>query len=124
MKQPKYHVRKVADHIHIWRVEPLFKQRFSPLDLMLSRISEIHEPYWYNGDSEKPTCASVMAHASAIAASDLSYPILICEDHKIIAGMHRVMKAFGEGMQTIRAHQIDLPAPDFIDIDLDELDQT
>ena len=120
MTEPQYHVRKVGEDTHIWRIEPLLKQRFSPLDLMLSRISEIHEPYWYD-TGKLPTCISVMRHAAQAMNSVLSHPILICENHKIIDGMHRVMKAFTEGKATIRAHQINLPAPDFINANLEDL---
>jgi hypothetical protein len=46
--RPQYHFRKVGDDTHIWRVEPLLKRSFTPLDLMINRIAEIHEPYWFH----------------------------------------------------------------------------
>lgn len=121
MIRPQYHFRKIGEDTHIWRIEPLLKYRFTPLDLMLGKITEIHEPYWYAATNGTPTCISVMRHAAQAHASNLSYPILICENHKIIDGMHRVMKAYSEGLATIRAHQITLPAPDFINVNPDEL---
>ncbi len=117
MIRPQYHFRKSGDDTYIWRIEPLLKQRFTPLDLMLGKIGEIFEPYWYDATGGVPSCVSVMEHAALAARSDLSCPILICENHRIIDGMHRVMKAYGTGKPTIRAHQIDLPAPDFINAD-------
>lgn len=117
MIRPQYHFRQVDDDIHIWRVEPLLKRSFTPLDMMMHTIGEIREPYWYAATNGVPTCLSVMEHAAQVARADLSYPILICEDHRIIDGMHRVMKAMGEGKQTIRAHQITLPAPDYTNMD-------
>jgi len=117
--RPQYHFRKVGDDTHIWRVEPLLKRSFTPMDLMISRIGEIHEPYWFT--DAVPTCMSVMEHAAQAQRADLSYPILICEDHRIIDGMHRVMKAVSEGKQTIRAHQIALPAPDHKNMHPDDL---
>ncbi|MFT6454782.1 MAG: disulfide oxidoreductase YuzD [Yoonia sp.] len=119
MMRPQYHFRKVGDDTHIWRVEPLLKRKFTPFDMMLSKISEIYEPYWYHDMA--PTCISVMEHAAQVLRADLAYPILICEDHKIIDGMHRVMKAHSEGKTTIRAHQIDLPAPDYKNMHPDDL---
>lgn len=120
MIRPQYHFRKVGDDTHIWRVDPLLKRKFTPLDLMISQISEIYEPYWYSDVT--PTCISVMEHAAQAMRADLAYPILICADHKVIDGMHRVMKAHSEGKHTIRAHQIDLPAPDFTNVHPDDLD--
>ncbi len=115
--RPQYHFRKIGEDTHIWRVEPLLKQRFTPLDLMLGKIEEIFEPYWYSATDTQPTCISIMQHAAQVHRSDLAYPILICENHRVIDGMHRVMKAHSEGKPTIRAHQIDLPKPDFINVD-------
>jgi hypothetical protein len=119
MMRPQYHFRKVGDDTHIWRVEPLLKRSFTPLDLMINRIAEIYEPYWFH--DTVPTCISVMEHAAQAQRADLSYPILICEDHRIIDGMHRVMKAMSEGKHTIRAHQIDLPTPDYKNMHPDDL---
>lgn len=119
MIRPQYHFRKVGGDTLIWRVEPLLKRKFTPFDMMLSKVSEIYEPYWYH--DMPPTCISVMEHAAQAARTDLSYPILICEYHKIIDGMHRVMKAYSEGKSTIRAHQIYLPEPDYKNTHPDDL---
>ena len=121
MIRPQYHFRKSGDDILIWRVEPLLKFSFTPMDLMLARITEIFEPYWYEATEGIPTCISVLDHAAQVQRADLSYPILICENHRVIDGMHRVMKAYSEGKPTIRAHQITLPKPDFTNIAPDDL---
>lgn len=121
MIRPQYHFRKINADTHIWRVAPLLRLRFTPLDLMLNKISEIYEPYWYAATDGIPTCLSVMEHAAQVQRADLSYPILICAEHRVVDGMHRVMKASSEGKLTIRAHQIDLPQPDFVNVDPGEL---
>ena len=121
MIRTQYHFRKVGEDIHIWRVVPLLKQKFTPIDIMLSRISEIYEAYWYDATDGVPTCISVLDHAARVHRADLGYPILICENHRIIDGMHRVMKAHITGEHTIRAHQINLPKPDFINVDPKDL---
>lgn len=115
--RPQYHFRKIGEDTHIWRIAPLLKQRFTPIDLLLAKIEEIFEPYWFKATGDSPSCISVMQHAAAALRSDLAYPILICENHRVIDGMHRVMKAHAEGKPTIRAHQIMLPKPDFINVD-------
>jgi hypothetical protein len=62
-----------------------------------------------------------MEHAAQVQRADLSYPILICAEHRVVDGMHRVMKASSEDKLTIRAHQIDLPQSDFVNVDPGEL---
>lgn len=121
MTATRYHFRKIGGDTHIWRIAPLLEQRFTPLDLMLGKIEEIFEPYWFDATGTPPTCMRVMEHAAAALRSDLAYPILICENHRVIDGMHRVMKARAQGKPTIRAHQIDLPKPDFINVDEGDL---
>ena len=117
--QQQYHFRKVGEDTYIWRIEPLLKRKFTPFDMMISRVNEIYEPYWYSNVT--PTCISVMDHAAQAMRADLAYPILICENHKVIDGMHRVMKAYSAGKSTIRAHQIELPDPDYKNLHPDDL---
>ena len=42
-------------------------------------------------------------HMKQVNDSDLSYPILLCDEGTIIDGSHRVIKAFIEGRTSIKA---------------------
>jgi hypothetical protein len=122
--RPQYHFRKVGDHTHIWDVAQLVERsKHLPIHQhLLSDISEIDEPYWFAATAGTPTCRSVMDHAAQVQNADLQYPILLCAKGHVMDGMHRVMKALGQGQSTIQARQlIHTPPPDFIDIAADDL---
>lgn len=57
-----------------------------------------------------------------IQEADLSYPIIICSQGRIMDGMHRVGKAKILGKVKIRAVQFDKdPQPDYINVDENDL---
>lgn len=122
--RPQYHFRQVGGHIHIWYVPHLVQQvaQDDPIDLPLAAISEIDEPYWFAATNSVPTVRSVAEHGLQISNADLSYPILVCPDHRVIDGMHRVAKALMQGATTIAARVLpDLPPPEYIDMHPDDL---
>lgn len=115
---PQYHFRRVGADVHIWDVRALLDLADGPvIELPLDAIAEIDEPYWFDATSDLPTCRAVMAHAAQAAGVDLSYPILLCPDGRVIDGMHRVMKAVITGATTIPARKLAvLPPPDYRNI--------
>lgn len=117
--RPQYHFRKVGDQTHIWDVRKLAElvAEHPIIDVPLTSIREIHEPYWFADTDDAATCARIMAHAEQVAQSDLAYPIILCHEGRIMDGMHRVMKAHGLGHLTITARKFNAAlAPDFVDI--------
>ena len=53
---------------------------------------------------------------------DLSYPIILDQDGRVMDGMHRVCRAVREGIDRISAVRFATnPEPDFVDCDPDEL---
>ena len=51
-----------------------------------------------------------------------NHPIILCSDGRLMDGMHRVCKALNHGHETIKAIRLEeLPEPDHIDVDLDDL---
>lgn len=124
MIRPQYHFRRVDGHIHIWNVAALLDMsKDSPvLDVLLGDIAEIDEPYWYELGDAAPTCRSVIDHARLVEAADLSYPVLLCADGRVMDGMHRIMKAVNEGRSHIAARKLDqTPPPDYVDVPADKL---
>jgi hypothetical protein len=58
-----------------------------------------------------------------VEAADLSYPIILCANGRVMDGMHRVAKASLLRHGDILAVQFEqTPEPDFINVDEDELD--
>ena len=124
MIRPQYHFRKVGGHTRIWDVRKLAQAAEQlPVTLhAISAIKEVDEPYWFDATDDQATCRRVLEHAQQIAAADLAFPIILCAEGRIMDGMHRVMKAFGEGHDAITARQFaTTPDPDFIDIAPEDL---
>ena len=120
MVRQQYHGRHVRGHFHVWDVRALLvlAAELPVIEYPLAKINEIDAPYWFDGFDNQPTCRAVWEHAQLIAQADLQWPILLCVEGCVMDGMHRVMKAVGEGRSTIPARQfpIALP-PDLIDPD-------
>ena len=124
MLRPQYHFRRVGGHVHIWNVaELLAMARDLPVEQVpLSQIKEIDEPYWFDLSDVVPTCRAVMDHARLSEAADLSWPVLLCAEGRVMDGMHRIMKAFVIGRPHILARRLIVtPEPDHVDVAASEL---
>lgn len=119
----QYHMRPSDGGHLIWDVDRLVELSadLPRRDVPLEAIRELDEVYWF-GDDTRPTCRAVADHARLIQEADLSYPIILSADGRVMDGMHRVARAYLDGHSTIRAVQFDEdPAPDYINADLDRL---
>jgi hypothetical protein len=114
----QYHFRRSGGRVLIWDVRRLAElaAALPVVRVRLDTLAEIDEAYWFDATNELATCRAVMGHAAQIAAADPSWPILLCAEGRVMDGMHRVMKALGEGRTDIAARQLLMtPPPDFID---------
>ncbi len=85
-------------------------------------VAEANENWWYNGAEAMPTPRSIALHVSLINKVDLSHPIILSAEGRLMDGMHRVVKAIAEGRTHIPAVRfIKTPAPDFVNVHLDDL---
>jgi len=94
---------------------------FPVQEIPLADIAEIDEAYWYSIDS-KPTCREIAEHAKLIEDAELEWPIILSSDHRVMDGMHRVLKALNLAQSTIRAviFEVD-PEPDYVDVQPEDL---
>jgi hypothetical protein len=109
-----------------WDVDRLVQltKDFPRIRVPLETIREIDEPHWFSGGAQDATCRAVMEHARMINEADLSFPIILSSDGRVMDGMHRVLKAVLNGWQSIEAVRFENdPEPDFIDIAIDDLPQ-
>jgi len=91
-------------------------------EIPLSDIRELDEPFWFELGGEAPTCRSIAGHATLIRDADLSYPIVVDPDGRVMDGMHRVCKALIEGANRIPAYRlVELPNPDSIGVRAEDL---
>lgn len=108
----------------VWDVNKLIHKttNMSPKKIKLSSIKEYEEAYWYDLGEAKPTCENIIEHVELINSADLSYPIILCYEGKLMDGMHRVCKANLLGLKEILAFKFEeyIP-PDFINVDYKNL---
>ncbi len=119
----QYHFQPSGAGLKAWDIDRLIELSggFVPKMVPLSEIREIDEPFWFL-DGKTPTCRSVFEHAGLIRDADLSFPIILASDGRVMDGMHRVGKAFLQGEEQIKAVQFTTnPEPDYIGVAPDNL---
>jgi len=120
----QYHFRPSPNGYYAWDVDRLVAlAEGKPVQrIQLSAIAEIDEDFWYDGSGAAATCRQIAKHAQLIEAADLSFPIIMCSNRRVMDGMHRVLKALNTGLETIDAVLFDQdPEPDYIDVTPEEL---
>jgi hypothetical protein len=112
----QYHFWPGEDGLDAWDVDRLvdLSKGLPVKQVPLASIEEIDTVYWFDDRREQPTVRSVVDHARLIDGVDLSYPIILGFDGRVMDGMHRVAKALLEGRTTIPAVQFETdPEPDY-----------
>ncbi|KMV29787.1 hypothetical protein AB733_15925 [Photobacterium swingsii] len=120
----QYHFRNSEKGLLAWDVFRLieFSCELPTIEIQLSDIKELEEEFWYDLGGARPTCKNVLEHASLIQNADLSYPIILCHEGRVMDGMHRVCKAVMLGHITISAVQFPTHLePDYVGIEADDL---
>ena len=119
----QYHFRKSEKGLLAWDVLRLIKlsKDFEVVQVSLSEIRELKETYWF-GLGAPPVSEDIAQHAKQIYEADLSFPIILCPEGRVLDGMHRVCKAFLEKHKTISAVRFSvLHEPDHVGKKPDEL---
>lgn len=119
----QYHFRRSAHGFNAWDVDRLIDLAadLPTEDVALSAIREVDTDYWFDHGCT-PTVAAVVEHVRLITAADLSHPIILDPDGRVMDGMHRVAKALLEGRSTMTAKRLmAMPPPDYSDVQPAEL---
>ena len=112
----QYHFWPGEHGLDAWDVDRLIELSHAlPIkDVDLASIDEIDSVYWFDDQLERPTVRRVVDHARLIEEVDLSHPIILGIDGRVMDGMHRIAKALLQGRATIRAVQFEThPEPDY-----------
>lgn len=120
----QYHFRPSARGLQAWDVDRLvaLSKDLPRIRIELSAISELDEAYWFSGGASQATCRAIVEHARFIEEADLSFPIILSSDGRVMDGMHRVGKALLNGQTDIEAVRfVRDPEPDYVGVDPDEL---
>jgi hypothetical protein len=72
--------------------------------------------YWFDGSTAAPTVRAVVEHARLMLDADLSFPVILGPDGRVMDGMHRIARAMLEGKTEVSAVRfLALPEPDYRD---------
>ncbi len=110
------HSRLVAGGRNYWLAERLWSlARDLPVhQVPLAAITEFDQDCWF-GAGQPATCKAVAEHARRIYDADLSFPIILAADGRLMDGGHRVAKAWLLGHATIGAVRFPHdPEPDYV----------
>jgi len=113
----QYHFWPSEQGLLAWDVDRLIglANGLPRLRVPVSSIRELDEVYWFDGDQERPTCRKVLEHLRLIEDADLSYPIILGRDGRVMDGMHRVAKAVLHDHAEIEAVRFEQdPPPDYV----------
>jgi hypothetical protein len=78
----------------------------------VSDLNALDEVRWFSELMKKPpTCRAVAEHARDIYEADFQYPIILSPSGVVLDGMHRLCKAFLEGLEEIDAVQLPVMPP-------------
>jgi len=119
----QYHFRQSEQGLLAWDVTKLIVlTKDSKIEQVpLKEIGELNETYWF-GLGESLIAVDIANHAKQIYEADLFYPIILCPEGRVMDGMHRVCKAYLEGLEHIPAVKLAvLHAPDYVGKQPDEL---
>lgn len=120
----QYHFRRYPQGLCAWDVHRLveltrdFTREWVPLVV----IRELDESYWGNEGPGRMTCREVVDHTRLILDCDLTFPVILSSDGRVMDGMHRICKALLEGRSEIEAVRfVEDPEPDYVGVDPDDL---
>ena len=111
----QYHFWPGATGLDAWDVDRLIglSRDLPVIDVDVSTLGEVDTVYWFD-EAESPAVRRVLEHLRLIESVDLSYPIILGPDSRVMDGMHRVARAILERRTTIRAVRFEqLPEPDY-----------
>ncbi|MEM9427372.1 MAG: hypothetical protein AAGA06_11805 [Pseudomonadota bacterium] len=120
----QYHARRVGADLYVWDVHHLARlaKDMIPFNLPLDDLSELDELWWYADTEERPTPRSIAEHIVLMHQVDMSHPIILCADSRLMDGMHRALRALVEKRPLVTAVQFAAtPEPDFVNVSLDDL---
>ena len=120
----QYHFRPSDRGLLAWDVDRLvtLSAGLPLIEVSLTQIRELDEPFWFSAEGDIPTCRKVVEHARLMREVDLSFPIILSADCGVMDGMHRVCRALMDEQETIRAVRFAKdPEPDYIGVDPDNL---
>ena len=114
----QYHLWPVGTGFDAWDVDRLISlSRGLPVYMVrVDSVREVDTVYWFDGSTAGPTVRAVVEHARLMLAADLSVPVILGPDGRVMDGMHRIARAMLDGKTEVSAVCfLTLPEPDYRD---------
>ena len=115
---PEKHSRPVPGGRAFYLTERLWNlSKDLPIEpVPIESIQEFDEDCWFGG--APVTCRMVADHAARIQKADLTYPVILSADGRLMDGGHRISKAWINDLTTINAVRFTTdPEPDYYEWD-------
>lgn len=109
------HSRVVDGRRHTYLTQRLWRLAadLPTIEVPIDEIAEFDQDCWFTGGDV--TCRMVAEHTRRIVAADLSHPVILSADGRLMDGVHRIAKAWLDGHTTVRAVRfVTDPAPDHV----------
>ena len=120
----QYHFWPGEDGLDAWDVHRLLElaRGLPVVSVSIDEVGEIDSTYWFDDDN-RPTVRAIVDHVRLMEQVDLSHPILLGHDGRVMDGMHRIARALLEGRGELPAIRFPHPIePDVRNCRPEELD--
>jgi hypothetical protein len=114
----QYHLWPAGTGFNAWDVERLItlSRGLPVVAVAVDSVREADTVYWFDGCTVAPTVRAVVDHARLMLDADLSFPVILGPDGRVMDGMHRIARALLEGKREVSAVRFrSLPDPDYRD---------
>jgi hypothetical protein len=103
----QYYVRPSDDGFDAWDVDHLIElaANHPVMEIALTSIPELDAVHWFGTDGSPATVRILVRHMELINEADLSYPVILGTEGRVMDGMHRVARCLLEGRAVISAVQ-------------------
>jgi hypothetical protein len=114
----QYHLWPTSTGFDAWDFDRLIRlSRGLPVHAVtVESVREVDTVYWFDNSTAAPTVRAVVEHARLMLDADLSFPVILGPDGRVMDGMHRIARAMLDGARTVSAVRFPaLPEPDYRD---------
>jgi hypothetical protein len=119
----QYNFRPSDNGLDAWDIDNLIaaSSDLPVIEVALDSITDIDTDFWFRF-GPPPTVRRIIDQIRLVQEVDLSYPIILGSDGRVMDGMHRIARAILEGHATVKAVQfVDEPEPDYRDCSPEDL---
>ncbi len=119
----QYNFRPSAHGLDAWDVDNLIaaSSDLPVREVALDSIADVDTDFWFKF-GPPPTVRRLIEHVRLMEEADLSYPIILGSDGRVMDGMHRIGRAILDGHATVKAVQfVQEPEPDYRDCSPEDL---